>query len=49
MRWSPAPLNATATVIQAAAVTVGYAPGIQTASSFFLMVLPAAEGGRPFL
>ena len=38
-------LNATATVIQAAAVTVGYAAGIQTASSFFLMVLPS-YGGR---
>jgi phosphate acetyltransferase len=38
-------LNATATVIQAAAVTVGYAPGIQTASSFFLMILPS-HGGR---
>lgn len=37
-------LNATATVIQAAAVTVGYAPGIQTASSFFLMVLPSYRG-----
>ena len=37
-------LNATATVIQAAAVTVGYAPGIQTASSFFLMILPALDG-----
>lgn len=37
-------LNATATVIQAAAVTVGYAPGIQTASSFFLMVLPSYGG-----
>ena len=38
-------LNATATVIQAAAVTVGYAAGIQTASSFFLMILPSS-GGR---
>ena len=37
-------LNATATVIQAAAVTVGYAPGIQTASSFFLMLLPSYAG-----
>jgi phosphate acetyltransferase len=33
--------SATSTVIQAAAVSIGYAPGIQTASSFFLMVLPA--------
>lgn len=32
--------HATATVIQAAAVTIGYAPGIETASSFFLMILP---------
>ncbi len=38
-------LNATATVIQAAAVSVGYAPGISTASSFFLMILPS-YGGR---
>jgi len=37
-------LHATATVIQAAAVTVGCAPGIQTASSFFLMVLPSSDG-----
>lgn len=36
--------NATSTVIQAAALTVGYAPGIQTASSFFLMVLPEFAG-----
>lgn len=36
--------HATATVIQAAVLTVGYAPGIKTASSFFLMVLPAFEG-----
>jgi phosphate acetyltransferase len=40
-------LNATATVIQVAAVTVGYAPGIQTASSFFLMILPEAAGRPP--
>lgn len=33
--------NATATVIQAGVLTVGYAKGIQTASSFFLMLLPA--------
>lgn len=38
--------NATATVIQAGALTVGYAEGIQTASSFFLMLLPAV-GDRP--
>ncbi len=39
-------LNATATVIQAATVTVGYAPGNQTASSFFLMRLPEYGGRR---
>ncbi len=32
---------ATANVIQAGAVTVGLAPGLQTVSSFFLMVFPA--------
>jgi phosphate acetyltransferase len=32
--------TATANVIQAGALTVGYAPGITTASSFFLMILP---------
>lgn len=36
--------TATATVIQAGALTVGYAPGIETASSFFLMVLPTFQG-----
>jgi phosphate acetyltransferase len=36
--------HATATVIQAGALTVGYAPGIETASSFFLMVLPHFQG-----
>lgn len=36
--------TATATVIQAGALTVGYAPGIATASSFFLMVLPEFQG-----
>jgi len=43
--------NATATVIQAAVLTVGFAPGIQTASSFFLMVIPSFEGraGVPLL
>ena len=35
--------NATATVIQAGVLTVGYAEGIQTASSFFLMVLPSTS------
>jgi phosphate acetyltransferase len=32
--------SATATVIQAGALTVGLAPGIRTASSFFLILLP---------
>jgi phosphate acetyltransferase len=36
--------NATATVIQAAVLTVGYAPGIKTASSFFVMIIPSLEG-----
>jgi len=38
--------HATATVIQAGALALGYAPGIETASSFFLMVVPAGDG-RP--
>jgi len=43
--------NATATVIQAGVLTVGYAPGIETASSFFLMLVPSRDGGdeRPFI
>ncbi len=43
--------TATATVIQAGALTVGYAPGIETASSFFLMVIPEFQGQRdkPFI
>jgi phosphate acetyltransferase len=36
--------HATATVIQAGVLTVGYAAGIETASSFFLMLLPAGNG-----
>ena len=36
--------TATGTVIQAGALTVGYAEGIATASSFFLMVLPEFQG-----
>lgn len=32
--------KATTLVIQAAVLTVGYAPGIQTVSSFFLMIVP---------
>jgi phosphate acetyltransferase len=36
--------TATANVIQAGALTVGYATGITTASSFFLMILPEFRG-----
>jgi phosphate acetyltransferase len=36
--------TATANVIQAGALTVGYAPGITTASSFFLMIVPNFRG-----
>jgi phosphate acetyltransferase len=36
--------SATANVIQAGAVTVGLAPGLQTVSSFFLMVFPQLRG-----
>lgn len=35
--------NATSTVIQAGALTVGYAPGIETASSYFLMITPKRD------
>lgn len=38
--------HATTTVIQAGALTVGLASGMETASSFFLMVLPEFQG-RP--
>jgi phosphate acetyltransferase len=38
--------TATANVIQAGALTVGYAPGITTASSFFLMILPEFRGHK---
>jgi len=43
--------HATATVIQAGALTVGYADGIETASSFFLMVIPDFQGqhDKPFI
>jgi phosphate acetyltransferase len=43
--------HATVTIIQAGALTVGYAPGIQTASSFFLMVIPDFQGrkDKPFI
>lgn len=36
--------HATALVIQAGALTVGYAPGIRTISSFFLMIVPEWNG-----
>lgn len=36
--------HATATVIQAGALTIGLSPGIDTVSSFFLMVLPEFRG-----
>src|SRR3954469_7584250 len=38
--------TATANVIQAGALTVGYASGITTASSFFLMILPEFRGRK---
>ncbi len=38
--------TATANVIQAGALTVGYAPGITTASSFFLMILSEFRGQK---
>jgi phosphate acetyltransferase len=38
--------TATANVIQAGALTVGYGPGITTASSFFLMILPEFRGRK---
>lgn len=43
--------HATATVIQAGALTIGLSPGIETVSSFFLMVLPQFQGSpdRPFI
>ncbi len=43
--------NPTATVIQAGALTIGLSPGIETVSSFFLMVLPEFQGAqdRPFI
>jgi phosphate acetyltransferase len=40
--------TATANVIQAGALTVGYAPGIATASSFFLMILPEFRGRQQY-
>ena len=43
--------TATANVIQAGALAVGYAPGITTASSFFLMIMPEFRGrkGQPLV
>ncbi len=43
--------HATASVIQAGALTIGLSPGIETVSSFFLMVLPEFRGQRhrPFI
>ena len=36
--------NPTRRVIEAGMITIGLAPGISTPSSFFLMIMPAAEG-----
>jgi phosphate acetyltransferase len=43
--------TATATIIQAGTLTVGLAEGINTASSFFLMVIPDFQGekNKPFI
>ncbi len=43
--------NATATVIQAGALAIGFAPGIKTPSSFFLMLVPDFQGRKnvPFI
>jgi phosphate acetyltransferase len=43
--------HATASVIQAGALTIGLSPGIETVSSFFLMVLPEFRGSQqcPFI
>ncbi len=43
--------TATATVIQAGALTVGFAQGIETVSSYFLMIVPhfGAEKDKPFI
>lgn len=38
--------SATASVIQAAALTIGFQPGLSTPSSFFLMVIPECLGER---
>ena len=37
---------ATAHVLMAAGLTIGYAEGVKTPSSFFIMELPAADGGE---
>lgn len=44
-------VSATATVIQAGALTIGFAEGINTASSFFLMIIPDFQGekDKPFI
>jgi len=44
-------VNATALVIQAGALTVGLAEGIETPSSFFLMIIPDFQGqaNKPFI
>jgi phosphate acetyltransferase len=43
--------SATATVIQAGSLTVGLAPGIDTVSSYFLMIIPDFQGetDKPFI
>jgi phosphate acetyltransferase len=43
--------TATAVVIQAGVLAIGFAPGIATPSSFFLMVIPDFQGrkGKPFI
>jgi len=43
--------SATSTLIQAGVLTVGLLPGIETASSYFLMVIPEFQGenNKPFI
>ncbi len=38
--------NATTSVIQAATLTIGYAPGTTSASSFFVMLVPGPDGAE---
>lgn len=38
--------TATATIIQVSALAIGYAPGINTASSFFIMIIPDLLGEK---